>query len=43
MDMKQDIINKINSIENEEALGYIRIVVEEVIEDIEVANKSKEE
>lgn len=43
MDMKQNIINMVNSIEDEKALRYIRIVVEEVIEDIEVTNKPKEE
>lgn len=42
MDMKQDVINMVNSIENETVLNYIRIVIEEAIEDIE-ADKHKEE
>lgn len=43
MDLKEDIINKINLIEDEKALNYIRIIIEDIIEDIEVIYKSKEE
>lgn len=44
MDVKQNIIDMINSIDNENALNYIRIIVEEVVEDVQFINEhSKEE
>lgn len=41
MDLKQEIIDMVNSIDNDNALNYIRIVVEEVKEDIEIIKKTE--
>lgn len=43
MDLKQEIIDMVNSIDNDNALNYIRIVVSDVKEDVELIKLVREE
>lgn len=43
MDLKQEIIDMVNSIDNDNALNYIRIVVSDVKEDVELIKLVRKE